>query len=98
MSEEHDPLENDVDFSIPQLDLDDAGVEPGVRRLAAAIILDAVQAEKAGGGDTRNRDFLAGHGWFNFWSRCIGYNPEFLHKKIEKALYGFTRGPRSHDL
>ena len=96
--EEKDPLECDSDFSIHQLDLDDNGVEPGIRRLAAAIFLDAMLAEKAGGGDQRNRDFLAGQGWFDHWSRCIGSNPEFLHRKIRKALHGFANLRKINDL
>jgi len=59
-------------------------LDPGVRRLAAAVFLFAIQSELKG--ETGNLSFLTGQGYFDHWAMCLEYKPEAMLEKINKAL------------
>jgi len=63
-------------------------IEPGIRRLAAAVFLNALQVEMSGRFENGNRPFLSGQGRFDHWARCLEYDPDLMKEKISKALKG----------
>ena len=70
-------------------------IEPGIRRLAAAVFLYALQVEMSGRFENGNRPFLSGQGYFNHWARCLEYDPDLLKQKIKNVGTTWAQGKKT---
>jgi len=57
-----------------------------LRRLAAAVFVNALQIELSGGWEPGNKSFLEGRGFFDHWAQCLDVEPETLRNKIKQVL------------